>query len=271
MLLDPLLRVFEEEMMAGAMAVVRTLVDRARVDLGRLLALLLAVVTAKEAALAAEVVATTGVQHGQDSKVVLDVGGVRFSTSVATLRSKSGTMLDSMLSGRYTIEYAEDGSVFVDRDSLFSYVLEYLRDGVVSVAGEGTQGDVGLLRKLKREFGFYAIELVEEQEVAFAVGGQNGRSVNTSRSGVERYDADNDGWTQVSPMCICRTRFGMCEMLGYMYVTGGTDCDDNLLSTVERYNPSSDTWSDVAAMPGVRYGHGTCSVGGSMYVIGGGG
>jgi hypothetical protein len=49
-----------------------------------------------------------------------------------------------------------DGSMFVDRDGEhFEHVLEYMRDGVGSVAAqEESKVDIGLLRLLKREFGF---------------------------------------------------------------------------------------------------------------------
>jgi hypothetical protein len=53
-----------------------------------------------------------------------------------------------------------------------------MRDGVVAVAEPGTCPSVSLLRALKREFGFYCIELVVEQavepeqpEVVYVVGG----------------------------------------------------------------------------------------------------
>ena len=66
---------------------------------------------------------------------------------------------------------AEDGNVFIGRDgSRFAYVLDYFRGGVVAV---DAQGDIPLLHQLKRELGFYAIDLYEKQEVVFAVGGLN--------------------------------------------------------------------------------------------------
>ena len=72
---------------------------------------------------------------------------------------------------RYLVDKDEEGRIILDRDgSLFAHVLAYLRDGVLSVAEERCM-DVGLLLKLRREFGYFAIELMEEQEVAFAVGG----------------------------------------------------------------------------------------------------
>ena len=72
-------------MTAGAMAAARTLVDKVGAELGRLMEAVeqaridrLADVQAKEAALAEEVAAMDGVQHAQDSRMVLDVGGVQY-------------------------------------------------------------------------------------------------------------------------------------------------------------------------------------------------
>jgi hypothetical protein len=72
-----------------------------------------------------------------------------------------------------------DGSIFVDRDGVhFWHILEFMRDGVVSVAEPGARPIISLLRALKREFGFYCIELTAEQapvpeqfEATFAMGG----------------------------------------------------------------------------------------------------
>jgi hypothetical protein len=60
----------------------------------------------------------------------------------------------------------DDGGIFVDRDGEhFGHILEYMRDGVVSVAQLGTRPSVSLLRALKREFGFYCIELCVKEVV----------------------------------------------------------------------------------------------------------
>jgi hypothetical protein len=74
-------------------------------------------------------------QEAQQGRVVLDVGGYRYKTSVQTLRRLPGTCFDAYFSGRYTMDRSEDGSIFIDRDGKhFGQVLDYLRDGVVSVA-----------------------------------------------------------------------------------------------------------------------------------------
>jgi hypothetical protein len=88
-----------------------------------------------------------------------------------------------------------DGSIFVDRDGEhFGHVLEYMRDGYVSVAEPGACPSVSLLRALKREFDFYCIEVVSEQavepeqdEVAYVIGVRG--ADRHALSSMERYDA----------------------------------------------------------------------------------
>ena len=104
------------------------------------------------------------VQDCQRTRVELDVGGVRHVTSVATLRSRPGSMLDALFSGRYNIEEEEGSGVFLDRDgSVFGHVLTYLRDMVAA----GCEHEVSMLERVKREFGYYCIEVVEDLDRMF--------------------------------------------------------------------------------------------------------
>lgn len=64
-------------------------------------------------------------------KVVLNVGGTRYDTSVQTLTSVPHTFFTSMFSGRFdlTLNADDDGAYFIDRDGWrFRYILDYLRD-----------------------------------------------------------------------------------------------------------------------------------------------
>jgi N-acetylneuraminic acid mutarotase len=56
---------------------------------------------------------------------------------------------------------------------------------------------------------------------------------------------------------------------GDVYVTGGEDEDDDLLSSMEKYSPSSNTWSIVPSLPEQRSEHAAVAVGTAMYVLGG--
>jgi hypothetical protein len=63
------------------------------------------------------------------NRVLLDVGGVHFSTTTNTLTAVPDSMLGRMFSGKYPVKVCEDGRVFIDRDGThFHYILSFLRD-----------------------------------------------------------------------------------------------------------------------------------------------
>jgi N-acetylneuraminic acid mutarotase len=182
-----------------------------------------------------------------------------------------GTFFDAYFSGRYTMDRSQDGSIFIDRDGKhFGQVLEYLRDGVVSVVErDASELDVGELRWLRREFGFYCIELCADlQEVAFVVGGRyDDGSILAS---TERYDLSSGAWREASPMASARDELSLCKLSdGGLYTTGGLDSVDVILASVERYDPGLDTWSAAPPLPRPRYAHCACATGDAMYVLGG--
>jgi hypothetical protein len=216
-----------------------------------------------------EIAAMQKQQEAQQGRVVLDIGGYRYTTSVQTLRRLQGTFFDAYFSGRYTMDRSEDGSIFIDRDGKhFGQVLEYLRDGVVSVAEkDASELNVSELRWLKREFGFYCIELdANLQEVAFAVGG-NGK---TRLASVERYDVSSGVWREAAPMATVRAEFGLCTLSnGDLYATGGVTSDKVRLTSVELYDASLDAWSAAPSLSWPRFAHCACTVGDAIFVLGG--
>ena len=225
----------------------------------------------RRAALAEEIAAMQQVERAQDSRVTLNVGGVRYETSITTLRSTPGTMLDAMFSGRHAMDPDSDGAHFLDRDGgHFKYVLEYLRDGV-SVLQEAAD-DVCLLRALKREFDYFAIELELQpsSQTVYAVGGKGEWGDNSHLSSTERYDPAPETWTELQSMSIGKQLVGACAVEGKLYVTGGLAAGCVTLATVDRYDPVTDTWdSAVTPMPATRFGHCACAVQGCVYVMGG--
>jgi hypothetical protein len=165
-------------------------------------------------------------KEAQEGRVELTIGGYSYQTSVQTLRRVPHIFFDAYFSGRYAQDVCDDGSIFVDRDGEhFGHVLEYMRDGVVSVAEPGARPSVSLLRALKREFGFYCIELCaepqpEEPKVAYVMGGGNADSGNLSS--MERYDAASGQWSAVVVMGTERAAFGVCVVAGEIYARGST-------------------------------------------------
>jgi hypothetical protein len=96
-----------------------------------------------------------------EPSVKLDVGGVRYTTSLKTLRRFPDTMIGCMFSGRHALPVGEDGYFFIDRDGKhFQNILNFLRspEGYkVEVKGK----DVG---ELRRECSFYGIDEVMVSE-----------------------------------------------------------------------------------------------------------
>jgi hypothetical protein len=232
----------------------------------------LAEVDARWAELRREIETMQTHEVAQAGRVELNIGGYRFETSVQTLRRLPHTFFDAYFSGRYAQDVCNDGSIFVDRDGEhFGHVLEYMRDGHLSVAEPGAYTSVSLLRVLKREFGFYCIELVrdepavlEQPESAFVMGGFDNEGVLLTT--MERYTISSGQWVTVKAMNTERENFGACVVLGEIYVTGGRGSCGR---SVEKYSPSSDSWSTVASLPGHRSDHAAVCVGTAMYVLGG--
>ncbi|KAJ1422541.1 BTB/POZ protein [Ochromonadaceae sp. CCMP2298] len=103
----------------------------------------------------AEKAALAGVQHFE-SVVKLDVGGVRYTTSLTTLRRFPDSMIGCMFSGRHALSKGEDGYFFIDRDGRhFHHILNFLRspEGYKVVGVTGAE-----LEELRRECEYYGIE-----------------------------------------------------------------------------------------------------------------
>jgi hypothetical protein len=241
-------------------------------------AMALAEVDPRHAELGREVAVMHKHKEAQEGQVELSISGYRFEASVQTLRRVPHMFFDAYFSGRYAQDVCNEGSIFVDRDGAhFAHILEYMRDGVVAVAEASAHPSVYLLRALKREFGFYCIELFTEEpadpalpEMAFVVGGSNEDDEHgNTLSMMERYDISSGQWSAATSMSTRRHSFGACTLGGEIYVTGGEDEDSDMLANVEMYSPSCDTWSVVSSLPEPRTDYAAAAVGSAMYVLGG--
>jgi hypothetical protein len=238
----------------------------------------LADVDRRQRELSREIEAMHRHKEAQEGRVELNIGGYRYETSVQALRRVPHTFFDAYFSGRYAQDVCADGSIFVDRDGEhFGHVLEYMRDGHVSIAEAGACPSVPLLRTLKREFGFYCIELVAEQpaepeqiEIAYVVGGYEGPGFgNGALSSMERFDVSSGQWSATASMSTACHGCGASVLAVEVYVLGGLDEANRHLSSVEKYSPVSGTSSVVAPMPDARAGHVAVTIGSAIYVLGG--
>jgi len=92
-------------------------------------------------------------------RVLLDVGGCHFSTTIETLTSVPDSHLGRMFSGRFpVIVNPEDGRVFIDRDGThFNILLNFLRDPENTVVKIKEKND---LEELKVEAEYYGLTKV---------------------------------------------------------------------------------------------------------------
>eukprot|EP01084_Bolivina_argentea_P016174 30288_1 len=85
--------------------------------------------------------------------IVLNVGGVRFWTTLDTLLAIKDSYFEKMFGGRFnTNPVLADGSYFIDRDGeFFMYILNHLRSGIKVVLPD----KVIHLKKLQVEADYY--------------------------------------------------------------------------------------------------------------------
>lgn len=105
------------------------------------------------------------------SKAELNVGGVRYTTSIPTLVKGKGSTLQIMFSGQHALKPDSDGSYFIDRDGThFRHILNFLRDGPASVQ-HLPQGDLRLLSELRTEAEHYQLHnMVEALRIRMSEG-----------------------------------------------------------------------------------------------------
>ena len=81
------------------------------------------------AALEQEVTSMEKAHTFQTSKILLNVGGHRFETSLQSLTSVPHTYFASLFSGRFELVSDAEGVYFIGRDGKnFHYILNFLRD-----------------------------------------------------------------------------------------------------------------------------------------------
>ena len=92
-----------------------------------------------------------------NGKVVLDVGGEMYSTSVETLTREKNTFFTALFSKQWQIKRDPvDKSIFIDRDGkLFHHILNYLRTGKIPI---DTMDDESLRQSLINEAEYFRLQ-----------------------------------------------------------------------------------------------------------------
>ena len=92
--------------------------------------------------------------------VVLNVGGVKYTTTIQTLLGFE-SMLKARFSGNYSMEPQNDGSYFFDRDGdLFKYILQYMRTGGLLLPETWTRTD---LLRLYQEATYFSMSSLSDE------------------------------------------------------------------------------------------------------------
>lgn len=209
-----------------------------------------------------------------DDVVKLNVGGQLFETTIGTLRSvdKTATFFNALFSGKWKND--NDKPVFIDRDgSLFRFVLEFLRNGVVELQGLSEP----TLRNVKREFDFFGLAPRTVYEEVYVFGGAG--YGNGQKSSIYRLDPQVQRWKQGVDMpqhcshAACASITGNSPSVlvcgGYANASVGGYINPYPQSTLQRLDVEGGTWHTLAPLPAPRARHHACMVDEKLYVVGG--
>jgi hypothetical protein len=87
--------------------------------------------------------------------IKLNVGGIKYETTLNTITSDTDSMLANMFSGRHPMKLNDDGYYFIDRDGdIFKYVVKYLRDKKLNI----DDIDILTIKNIKDEAEYFQIE-----------------------------------------------------------------------------------------------------------------
>eukprot|EP01084_Bolivina_argentea_P048687 89679_1 len=66
--------------------------------------------------------------------ITLNVGGIKFETTLSTLTKYENSVLAKMFQGNFSLKPSKDGSYFIDRNgTFFEYILDFLRTGQINI------------------------------------------------------------------------------------------------------------------------------------------
>jgi hypothetical protein len=86
--------------------------------------------------------------------IKLNVGGVKYETTLNTMTSDADSMLANMFSGRHPMKPNDEGYYFIDRDGdIFKYIIKYLRDRKLNMDNI----DLSIVENIKDEAEYFQI------------------------------------------------------------------------------------------------------------------
>eukprot|EP01080_Neovahlkampfia_damariscottae_P008903 gene8903-851_t len=102
-------------------------------------------------------------------KIILNIGGKRFMTSLETLTQKKGNFFSAMFSGQFNSHPDDEGEYFIDRDpTYFEIILNHLRYPEKHV--DFTHFNARQLKDFQYEVDFYGIETLKSKIEILDIG-----------------------------------------------------------------------------------------------------
>lgn len=133
----------------------------------------------------------------QNEIVILNVGGIKFTTSLKTLQAEPESMLGVMFSGRHPLVKQEDGGIFIDRDGThFRIILNYLRGNISSI--QQLPEDNFILSDLLSEVQYYQLvgflKILEPTEEEQTVSNQSEilKPTEEEQTVISQFDLDEE-------------------------------------------------------------------------------
>ena len=91
----------------------------------------------------------------------MNVGGWQFTTSLGTLCSEQGSVLEKMFSGKFNLKMERDGSIFIDRSGEhFNYILNFLRGDICGISD--ISFDENTRKSLIKEAEYYQLDRMKD-------------------------------------------------------------------------------------------------------------
>ena len=93
----------------------------------------------------------------------------------------------------------------------------------------------------------------------------------TRTASMEGFDLERSAWETLPQMNTARIGVAVAVLRNQLYICGGEDGDDNVLSYAERFDPERNLWEVLPPMGSERYSAKAVAMGGRLYICGGGG
>ncbi|XP_022800619.1 kelch-like protein 20 [Stylophora pistillata] len=147
--------------------------------------------------------------------------------------------------------------------------LKTHEDAIVACGARRTVCYIPLTKKWYRLANTLTLRNLYGQNVSYCQGKLFFIGGNSGGFPAEFYDPSQNKWCSLKSF---KKRIKFCTVStcrGFLYVIGGVDEDENLLSSVQRYDPDKDLWQEMPSLSFPRSSVCAVSDGSFLYAVGG--